>query len=157
MVAKTNVANRKVTVEEAQNYIAKTDQIRQRVADKKLTDADKKELLELDHQFNNNAPLRILVKYLQKINYSEKYQDDTYEYRYVSLSRAHINAIMASYANDIVIVPLLQLLLQKAKDKQIPTEQEWRGVGIVQSLGWVCYGIYLQDGFTLLFKRPLPK
>merc|ERR1712216_721942 len=70
----------------------------------------------------------------QHISYSEKYQDDTYEYRHVILPR------------DIAkMVPKGRLL----------TETEWRGLGVQQSRGWVHYAIHRPEPHILLFRRPL--
>lgn len=56
-----------------------------------------------------------------EIEYSEKYEDDKYEYRHV--------------------------LLPKALFKQLPrsrllSEDEWRSLGVQQSRGWVHYMIH---------------
>merc|ERR1711934_899172 len=70
----------------------------------------------------------------QHISYSEKYQDETYEYRHVILPR------------DIAkMVPKGRLL----------TETEWRGLGVQQSRGWVHYAIHRPEPHILLFCRPL--
>merc|ERR1711990_358278 len=70
----------------------------------------------------------------QHISYSEKYQDDAYEYRHVILPR------------DIAkLAPKGKLL----------SEQEWRGIGVQQSRGWVHYAIHRPEPHILLFRRPL--
>merc|ERR1711934_340257 len=70
----------------------------------------------------------------QHISYSEKYQDETYEYRHVILPR------------DIAkMVPKGRLLM----------ETEWRGLGVQQSRGWVHYAIHRPEPHILLFRRPL--
>ena len=51
-------------------------------------------------------------------NYSEKYNDDTYEYRHVSIPKDRVK-----------LVP---------PDRTM-TEKEWRELGVQQSLGWVHY------------------
>ena len=56
-----------------------------------------------------------------EIEYSEKYQDDSYEYRHVLLPR-HVYKSM----------PHHRLLL----------ENEWRGLGVQQSRGWYHYEIH---------------
>ena len=68
------------------------------------------------------------------IEYSEKYQDDDYEYRHVLLPR-----------NVYKQMPRGRLLL----------ESEWRNLGVQQSRGWVHYEIHRPEPFILLFRRPL--
>ena len=67
-----------------------------------------------------------------EIEYSEKYYDDIYEYRHVSLPK-HIFKIM----------PKGRLLLEK----------EWRQIGVQQSRGWIHYDIHLPEPYILLFRR----
>ncbi len=72
--------------------------------------------------------------YPDEIEYSEKYNDEVYEYRHV--------------------------LLPKATYKKIPrgrllSESEWRGLGVQQSRGWVHYEIHKPEPFILLFRRPM--
>jgi len=62
-----------------------------------------------------------MFKLQDKPEYSERYVDDFYEYRYVVLPR--------ECAAEI-------------KKKTILTEEEWRGMGITQSRGWVHYGYH---------------
>ena len=69
-----------------------------------------------------------------EIEYSEKYQDDDYEYRHVLLPRATYKQM-----------PRNRLLF----------EEEWRGIGVQQSRGWVHYEIHRPEAFILLFRRPL--
>ena len=69
-----------------------------------------------------------------EIEYSEKYNDDLYEYRHVLLTKAIYKTI-----------PRGRLL----------TEHEWRGLGVTQSRGWVHYEIHKPEPFILLFRRPL--
>ena len=69
-----------------------------------------------------------------EIEYSEKYQDDEYEYRHVLLPKA-------VYRN----MPRGRLLF----------EEEWRSIGVQQSRGWVHYEVHKPEPFILLFRRPL--
>ena len=69
-----------------------------------------------------------------EIEYSEKYQDDEFEYRHVLLPKA-------VYRN----MPRGRLLY----------EEEWRSLGVQQSRGWVHYEIHKPEPFILLFRRPL--
>ena len=70
----------------------------------------------------------------EEIEYSEKYNDDEYEYRHVLLPRE-------IYKN----IPRNRLLY----------EEEWRNLGVQQSRGWVHYEIHKPEPFILLFRRPL--
>lgn len=69
-----------------------------------------------------------------RIEYSEKYQDDNYEYRHVILPKE------------------LAKNLPKAR---LLCEAEWRGIGVQQSRGWAHYAIHRPEPHILLFRRPL--
>uniref|UniRef100_A0A1B0CJ40 Cyclin-dependent kinases regulatory subunit n=1 Tax=Lutzomyia longipalpis TaxID=7200 RepID=A0A1B0CJ40_LUTLO len=71
---------------------------------------------------------------LNMIQYSEKYFDDTYEYRHVILPTE-----MAK------LVPRTHLM----------TETEWRNLGVQQNPGWVHYMLHSPEPHVLLFRRPL--
>ena len=69
-----------------------------------------------------------------RIEYSEKYTDDSFEYRHV--------------------------ILPKETAKNLPkgrllSETEWRGIGVQQSRGWQHYAIHRPEPHILLFRRPL--
>ncbi|XP_068108606.1 cyclin-dependent kinases regulatory subunit 1 [Hyperolius riggenbachi] len=71
----------------------------------------------------------------KNIHYSDKYDDDCYEYRHVMLPK------------DIAkLVPKTHLM----------SETEWRNLGVQQSQGWVHYMIHEPEPHILLFRRPLP-
>lgn len=70
------------------------------------------------------------------IQYSEKYHDDSYEYRHVILPPELAQS-----------VPMTHLM----------TETEWRNLGVQQSLGWEHYMVHSPEPHVLLFRRPLPK
>ncbi len=72
--------------------------------------------------------------YPEEIDYSEKYEDDLYEYRHVLLPK-----------NVYKTIPKGELL----------SENQWRGLGIQQSRGWVHYEIHRPEPHILLFRRPL--
>ncbi|KAK7198485.1 cyclin-dependent kinase regulatory subunit [Novymonas esmeraldas] len=76
----------------------------------------------------------IIIKKLQcKILYSDKYYDDTFEYRHVILPK------------DLArLIPTSRLM----------SEMEWRQLGVQQSQGWVHYMIHKPEPHVLLFKRP---
>ncbi|XP_015792561.1 cyclin-dependent kinases regulatory subunit [Tetranychus urticae] len=70
----------------------------------------------------------------KNIYYSDKYYDDKYEYRHVTLP------------NEIAkMVPKTHLM----------SEDEWRSLGIQQSQGWIHYMIHEPEPHILLFRRPL--
>lgn len=71
------------------------------------------------------------MNYASQIDYSDKYYDETYEYRYFR----------------IVYVRIRHVTLPKELSKQFPagkllTEQEWRSLGIRMSLGWEHYATH---------------
>ena len=68
------------------------------------------------------------------IYYSKKYQDDFYEYRHVILPKE----------------------LAKQVPRTLMSENEWRGIGVQQSLGWEHYLIHGPERHVLCFRRPLP-
>ncbi|XP_003213636.1 cyclin-dependent kinases regulatory subunit 2 [Meleagris gallopavo] len=70
------------------------------------------------------------------IYYSDKYFDEQYEYRHVMLPRE---------------------LLKRMPKAHLLSEEEWRSLGVQQSLGWVHYMIHEPEPHILLFRRPLPK
>uniref|UniRef100_A0A8C5LKV2 Cyclin-dependent kinases regulatory subunit n=1 Tax=Leptobrachium leishanense TaxID=445787 RepID=A0A8C5LKV2_9ANUR len=54
------------------------------------------------------------------------------------------------------------VMLPKDLARQVPkthlmSEEEWRRLGVQQSLGWVHYMIHEPEPHVLLFRRPLPK
>nr|GEY83724.1 cyclin-dependent kinases regulatory subunit 1 [Tanacetum cinerariifolium] len=67
-----------------------------------------------------------------QIQYSEKYFDDTFEYRHVVLP------------SDVAkLLPKNRLL----------SESEWRAIGVQQSRGWVHYAIHRPEPHIMLFRR----
>jgi len=76
--------------------------------------------------------------YPEEIDYSEKYSDNEYEYRHVILTKA--------VAREIHKLTGFKRLLH---------ENEWRRMGVQQSLGWTHYEIHLPEPHILLFRRPL--
>uniref|UniRef100_A0A1I8FG21 Cyclin-dependent kinases regulatory subunit n=1 Tax=Macrostomum lignano TaxID=282301 RepID=A0A1I8FG21_9PLAT len=66
---------------------------------------------------------------------SEKYRDDVvYEYRHCHLPK--------------------ELLVYVPKNR-VMTEDEWRGIGIQQSEGWVNYMVHQPEPHIILFRRPI--
>lgn len=72
--------------------------------------------------------------YPKEIEYSDKYDDDVYEYKHVLLPEELFRSI--------------------SKGKLL-TEDEWRKLGIKQSRGWVHYAIYKPEPHILLFRRAI--
>ncbi|XP_074711612.1 cyclin-dependent kinases regulatory subunit 2 [Strix uralensis] len=81
-------------------------------------------------------PLPSLAMAHKQIYYSDKYFDDQYEYRHVMLPRE---------------------LSKQVPKSHLMSEEEWRRLGVQQSLGWVHYMIHEPEPHILLFRRPLPK
>lgn len=72
----------------------------------------------------------------KQIYYSDKYDDEEFEYRHVMLPK------------DLArLVPKTHLM----------SESEWRNLGVQQSQGWVHYMVHEPEPHILLFRRPLPK
>jgi len=67
-----------------------------------------------------------------EIIYSERYSDDDFEYRHVTLP-----------AELAKLVPRNHLM----------TETEWRNLGVQQSIGWVHYMFHTPEPQVLLFRR----
>lgn len=67
------------------------------------------------------------------IQYSEKYYDNTFEYRHVVLP---------------------QEIAQHLPKNRLLSENEWRGLGVQQSRGWEHYAIHRPEPHIMLFRRP---
>ncbi|CAO1301722.1 unnamed protein product [Diamesa serratosioi] len=68
------------------------------------------------------------------IYYSDKYEDDEFEYRHVQLPKELTRFVPKSH---------------------LMTECEWRAIGVQQSRGWVHYMIHHPEPHILLFRRKL--
>ncbi|CAO1372767.1 unnamed protein product [Diamesa hyperborea] len=68
------------------------------------------------------------------IYYSDKYEDDEFEYRHVQLPKELARLVPKSH---------------------LMTESEWRAIGVQQSRGWVHYMIHHPEPHILLFRRKL--
>lgn len=66
------------------------------------------------------------------IVYSEKYYDDKYEYRHVILPP------------DIA---------ERVPKDHLMSEEEWRALGVQQSVGWIHYDMHKPEPHILLFRR----
>jgi len=84
-----------------------------------------------------------LDEFIDSIGYSARYSDNEYEYRHVQLPKAMLKAIPRDYFDPAK--GTLKLLW----------EDEWRGLGITQSLGWEHYEVHEPEPHILLFKRPI--
>ncbi|KAK6362990.1 Cyclin-dependent kinases regulatory subunit (Cell division control protein cks1) [Orbilia blumenaviensis] len=82
-----------------------------------------------------------LDEFVQDINYSARYSDSKYEYRHVMLPKAMLDMIPNDYKDSNGVLKILK-------------EEEWRGLGITQSLGWEHYEVHAPEPHILLFKRP---
>lgn len=69
---------------------------------------------------------------IHDMSYSEKYTDESYEYRHVIVPK------------DLV----------KRIPKRLMTETEWRTLGVQQSRGWQHYMIHTPEPQVLCFRRP---
>jgi hypothetical protein len=82
----------------------------------------------------------ILEHWLLTISYCCSYSDKEYEYRHVQLPKAMLKAIPKEYFDGSR--GTLKLLW----------EDEWRALGITQSLGWQHYEVHEPEPHILLFK-----
>mmetsp|Transcript_39060 Transcript_39060/g.54484 ORF Transcript_39060/g.54484 Transcript_39060/m.54484 type:complete len:98 (-) Transcript_39060:68-361(-) len=80
-----------------------------------------------------------MVHYPDEIEYSERYQDDRYEYRHVILNKQAAKEVFKMTGGG----------------KRFLHEDEWRGVGVQQSRGWVHYEFHRPEPHILLFRRPV--
>ncbi|KAI0807704.1 regulatory subunit of cyclin-dependent kinase [Fomes fomentarius] len=90
-----------------------------------------------------DAAMRKLEEYIEKIHYSERYSDDEYEYRHVILPKPLFKMIPKNFFND-----------DNTGTLRLLSEEEWRGIGITQSLGWEHYEVHAPEPHVLLFRRP---
>ncbi|KKY39160.1 putative cyclin-dependent kinase regulatory subunit [Diaporthe ampelina] len=81
-----------------------------------------------------------LEEFLESIHYSSRYSDSEFEYRHVQLPKAMLKAIPKEYHDSSK--GTLKLLW----------EDEWRSMGITQSLGWEHYEVHEPEPHILLFK-----
>lgn len=84
-----------------------------------------------------------ILEFQDMIHYSPRYSDDANEYRHVMLPKNMLKAIPQDYFNPET--GTLRILL----------EEEWRGLGITQSLGWAHYETHAPEPHILLFKRAI--
>ncbi|QKX53985.1 uncharacterized protein TRUGW13939_01065 [Talaromyces rugulosus] len=81
-----------------------------------------------------------LREFADHIHYSARYSDSEYEYRHVQLPKNMLKSIPPDYFDTSK--GTLKLLW----------EEEWRSLGITQSLGWEHYEVHEPEPHILLFK-----
>jgi len=89
---------------------------------------------------------RVTVDGLARIHYSDRYADDDYEYRHVILPKPLLKMIPKEYFSS-----------DGSGAIRILSEDEWRGIGITQSLGWQHYEVHAPEPHVLLFRRQKEK
>eukprot|EP01064_Diplonema_japonicum_P038637 TRINITY_DN941_c1_g2_i2.p1 TRINITY_DN941_c1_g2~~TRINITY_DN941_c1_g2_i2.p1 ORF type:complete len:110 (+),score=20.64 TRINITY_DN941_c1_g2_i2:64-393(+) len=82
----------------------------------------------------NTKAQTIITSCKDRIRYSDKYTDDTFEYRHVILPKE----------------------LKKLVPNRIMAESEWRSLGVQQSLGWDHYMVHAPEIYVLCFRRAKP-
>jgi len=106
--------------------------------------------MDIDYTRRNKKPRLLndverdqLDEFVDSIHYSSRYNDDNFEYRHVQLPKQMLKKIPKEYFDGSR--GTLKLLW----------EEEWRGLGITQSLGWEHYEVHEPEPHILLFKRPI--
>jgi len=95
-------------------------------------------------QMTRAEALKKWEEYVEKILYSDKYTDDFYEYRHVTLPKPLLKMVPKTYLSSDGS-GVLRLL----------SDEEWRSIGIQQSPGWEHYEVHAPEPHVLLFRRPL--
>ncbi|RLN95919.1 hypothetical protein BBJ28_00016047 [Nothophytophthora sp. Chile5] len=109
-----------------------------------------------------------------RIEYSEKYVDDTHEYRcvlstfifalrawevcvFIQKDGDYSSILGSTNARNGVLARhvILPKEMQRSLPDRLLTETEWRQLGVQQSRGWVHYAIHKPEPHILLFRRPL--
>ncbi|EAW15069.1 cyclin-dependent protein kinase regulatory subunit CKS1 [Aspergillus clavatus NRRL 1] len=103
--------------------------------------------MDIDTSRRNKKPRLLLEsererleEFIDSIHYSARYSDDQFEYRHVQLPKNMLKKIPADYFDSSK--GTLKLLW----------EDEWRALGITQSLGWEHYEVHEPEPHILLFK-----
>lgn len=92
-----------------------------------------------------------------QIQYSEKYCDERYEYRYRETPACCVTEIFirsVAFYRHVILPADLSKMVPKT---HLMTESEWRNLGVQQSPGWVQYMIHAPEPHVLLFRRLLPE
>ena len=90
------------------------------------------------------------------IYYSDKYNDETHEYRHVILPKVIIHFFYV-WMIDFHVFRVFQDMAKLIPKSKLMTETEWREIGVQQSPGWIHYMIHEPEPNILLFKRALSK
>jgi len=93
----------------------------------------------------------------QQIIYSDKYNDDQFEYRYQA--RFALSSLLWTSHHHLTFPHCRHVILPKHLAKKLPprllTETEWRAIGVQQSPGWEHYERHDPEPHILLFRRSL--
>ncbi|KAI4658403.1 uncharacterized protein J4E88_004062 [Alternaria novae-zelandiae] len=111
-----------------------------------LSDHEKEKLDEFVDAIHYSARWVVNTRGGQRVFFIDRehrYSDDAYEYRHVQLPKQMLKAIPKDYFDGAR--GTLKLLW----------EEEWRALGITQSLGWEHYEVHEPEPHILLFKRPI--
>jgi len=107
-------------------------------------------MVDIDMSRRNKKPRLLLEserekleEFIDLIHYSPRYSDNEYEYRHVQLPKNMLNEIPTDY------------FVGEKGPLKLLWEEEWRGLGITQSLGWEHYEVHEPEPHILLFKRPI--
>ncbi|KAG9199671.1 Cyclin-dependent kinases regulatory subunit (Cell division control protein cks1) [Epicoccum nigrum] len=96
--------------------------------------------MDIDFTRRNKKPRPLSEHEKEKL---DEYSDDYFEYRHVQLPKQMLKIIPKDYFDGAR--GTLKLLW----------EEEWRALGITQSLGWEHYEVHEPEPHILLFKRPI--
>ncbi|CEH12741.1 cyclin-dependent kinase regulatory subunit [Ceraceosorus bombacis] len=83
--------------------------------------------------------------YVNRIHYSDHYSDDEWQYRHVIIPKGMLKQLPKEYFDS-----------EEPEVLRILKENEWRSIGIQQSMGWVHYEVHAPEPHILLFRRPKP-
>jgi cyclin-dependent kinase regulatory subunit CKS1 len=89
-----------------------------------------------------------MVHYPDEIEYSDKYYDDEYEYRHVTLTRKVMKDMFR-------LIQSTDATRKTVHDMRLLSEMEWRSIGVQQSKGWQHYEIHKPEPHILLFRRKI--
>ncbi|GAA5835623.1 hypothetical protein JCM9279_004598 [Rhodotorula babjevae] len=105
---------------------------------------------------------------VDRIHYSDRYSDDFYEYRHVLLPRQMLKLGQSMLPLDSPAAGFrFSRFPSSGRASTLPkeyfqpdtnvmrllSEDEWRGIGITQSLGWEHYEVHAPEPHVLLFRR----
>ena len=85
-----------------------------------------------------------------EIIYSDKYTDETHEYRHVHLPKVwNMNFSMFKQRKNS------QEIARLVPKNKLMTEREVIALGVTQSPGWIHYMLHEPEPHILLFRRPI--